>query len=77
MGRRGRNTAPPPPFIQEASMIFKPRQLSLTGLDSDTLAADKKSCKRFGPCGVGRQALYLNSFYICLLYTSPSPRDRG
>lgn len=45
-------------------MIFKPRQLSLTGLDSDTLAADKKSCKRFGPCGVGRQALYLNSFYI-------------
>lgn len=25
---------------------------------------DKKSCKRYGPCGVGEQALYLNSFFI-------------
>lgn len=45
-------------------MIFKPRQLSLAGLDGEALAADKKRCKRFGPCGVGEKALYLNSFYI-------------
>lgn len=45
-------------------MIFKPRQLSREGLDGETLAADKKRCKRFGPCGVGEKALYLNSFYM-------------
>lgn len=45
-------------------MIFKPKQLSREGLASEALAADKKSCKRFGPCGVGKEALYLNSFYI-------------
>ena len=45
-------------------MIFNPRQLSLAGLDGEALAADKKRCKRFGPCGVGEKALYLNSFYI-------------
>lgn len=45
-------------------MIFRPRQLSLAGLDGEALAADKKRCKRFGPCGVGEKALYLNSFYI-------------
>ena len=52
-----------------------------TTLPPEVLKADKKSCKRYGPCGVGEQALYLNSFfidrryYVCLLYTSPSPRD--
>ena len=49
-------------------MIFKPKQLSGEGLDPDTLARDKKSCKRFGPCGVGAEALYLNSFYIDRCY---------
>ena len=33
-------------------------------LDNETLAADKKGCRRFGPCGVGEKALYLNSFFI-------------
>ena len=56
-------------------MLFKPAQLGREGLDRETLAADKKACRRFGPCGVGEKALYLNRFYICLLYTSPSPRD--
>lgn len=45
-------------------MIFKPRQLSREGLSPEALAADKKGCRRFGPCGVGKEALYLNSFYI-------------
>ena len=45
-------------------MIFKPKQLSQEGLDPDALAADKKRCRRYGPCGVGEKALYLNSFYI-------------
>ena len=45
-------------------MIFKPVQLGRRRLEDSALAADKKSCKRFGPCGVGEEALYLNSFYI-------------
>ena len=57
-------------------MIFKPRQLSLAALDDETLAADKKRCRRFGPCGVGEKALYLNSFYIdrCFYVTLSSVR---
>lgn len=57
-------------------MIFKPRQLSREGLDSVALAADKKKCRRFGPCGVGEKALYLNSFYIdrCYYVTLSSVR---
>lgn len=57
-------------------MIFKPKQLSREGLSPEILAADKKGCKRFGPCGVGKRALYLNSFYIdrCFYVTLPSVR---
>ena len=38
------------------------------GLAPEELAADKRGCKKFGPCGVGRRALYLNSFYIDRCY---------
>lgn len=57
-------------------MIFKPKQLSQEGLDVETLAADKKRCRRYGPCGVGEKALYLNSFYIdrCFYVTLSSVR---
>lgn len=57
-------------------MIFKPRQLSLEGLPTQVLAEDKKGCRRFGPCGVGKQALYLNSFYMdrCFYVTLSSVR---
>ena len=45
-------------------MIFAPVRLGETSIEASALAADKKSCKRFGPCGVGEKALYLNSFLI-------------
>ena len=45
-------------------MIFAPARLGSVTLDNETLAADKKGCRRFGPCGVGEKALYLNSFFI-------------
>ena len=45
-------------------MIFAPARLGSVMLDNETLAADKKGCRRFGPCGVGEKALYLNSFFI-------------
>ena len=52
-------------------MIFKPAQLGLAKLDVQTLETDKKSCKKIGPCGVGKKALYLNSFYIDRRYYLP------
>ena len=45
-------------------MIFKPAQLGMAKLDKQELVEDKKSCRKIGPCGVGKKALYLNSFYI-------------
>ena len=55
------------------SMIFKHAKLGMAKLDNQELVEDRKSCKKIGPCGVGKKALYLNSFYIGLLYTSHSP----
>ena len=52
-------------------MIFKPAQLGLAKLDPADLEADKKACKKIGPCGVGKKALYLNSFYIDRRYYLP------
>jgi hypothetical protein len=45
-------------------MSFAPVRLGNTVLEAETAAADRKSCRRFGPCGVGEKALYLNSFFI-------------
>ena len=45
-------------------MIFKPRCISQTSLTKEELIKDKKNCRKFGPCGVGEKAIYLNSFYF-------------
>ncbi len=45
-------------------MIFIPRALGNHTLDHDDLVEDKKKCLRVGPCGLGKKAMYLNSFYI-------------
>lgn len=52
-------------------MIIKPVPLGREILDRAELLEDRKSCKRFGPCGVGRKALYLNSFYLDCRYYLP------
>ena len=52
-------------------MIFKPAQLGMAKLDNQELVEDRKSCKKIGPCGVGKKALYLNSFYIDRRYYLP------
>ena len=52
-------------------MISKPAQLGMAKLDQQELVEDKKSCKKIGPCGVGKKALYLNSFYIDRRYYLP------
>ena len=48
-----------------------PKALSSSQLPKETLSADKKACRRFGPCGVGEQALYLNSFWFERVYYVP------
>ena len=40
-------------------------------LDRLELEQDKKACRKIGPCGVGKKALYLNSFYIDRRYYLP------
>ncbi len=45
-------------------MIFAPVCLGGTALAPEILAEDRKSCKRFGPCGVGERALYLNGLLL-------------
>ncbi len=40
------------------------KALSNETLEKDILQYDKKNCMKFGPCGVGKKALYLNSFYL-------------
>ena len=57
-------------------MIFAPVCLGGTALAPEILAEDKKSCKRFGPCGVGEKALYLNSFFIDRHYYVAFPAVR-
>lgn len=52
-------------------MIFKPQQLGAASLNKDELVQDKKKCRKFGPCGVGQKAIYLNSFYIERQYYLP------
>ena len=52
-------------------MIFKPRQLGRDSIEKDELENDKKKCRRFGPCGVGEKAIYLNSFYFDRMYYIP------
>lgn len=47
------------------------RQIGKTLLPDDILSADKKKCRRIGPCGLGDRAIYLNSFYIDRFYAVP------
>ena len=52
-------------------MIFRPAQLGMAKLDRLELGQDIKACRKIGPCGVGKKALYLNSFYIDRRYYLP------
>ena len=45
-------------------LYFKPALLGGVGLADGELKEDRKSCLVFGPCGVGRKALYLNSLFL-------------
>ena len=52
-------------------MFMKPIPLGHETLDPAGLTADRKDCRRFGPCGAGKRALYLTSFYLDCRYYIP------
>ena len=52
-------------------MYLKPLCISEHTLDDATLKADKMACKKYGPCGVGQKALYLNHWLIDRHYYIP------
>ena len=51
--------------------MFPTKALSQQTMAPEELKADKKACRKIGPCGVGKKALYLNSFYIDRCYYIP------
>lgn len=51
--------------------MLKPVPLGKEYLPDAVLRQDKKSCQKFGPCGVGEQALYLGSLFLDRRYYVP------
>lgn len=51
--------------------MIRPQRLGKDTLPENELKEDKKLCHKFGPCGVGQKAIYLNSFYIDRQYYVP------
>ena len=51
--------------------MIRTQRLGKDTLPENELKEDKKSCHKFGPCGVGQKAIYLNSFYIDRQYYVP------
>ncbi len=45
-------------------MLFAPKLIGTTPLDDEALAEDRKNCRKIGPCGLGRKAVYLGGKYI-------------
>ena len=45
----------------ELRKMLKPQRLGNLSLPDMELTEDKKTCRKFGPCGVGKKAIYLCS----------------
>ena len=52
-------------------LIIKPKQLGRVSVPQETANEEKRTCRRFGPCGIGQQLLLLNSFYFERRYYLP------
>lgn len=57
-------------------LYFKPSRLGSVGLDDAELKKDRTSCTVFGPCGVGRKALYLSSLFLDRRFYIPADNVR-
>ena len=52
-------------------MIFAPTPIGKKTLDEEKLKNDKQNCRKFGPCGVGKDALYLGGRFLDRRYYIP------
>lgn len=50
---------------------MKPQRLGNVSIPDEELIKDKTECKKIGPCGIGKKAVYLSSFYIDRRYYIP------
>ena len=50
---------------------MKPQRLGNVSIPDEELVKDKKECKKIGPCGIGKKAVYLSSLYIDRRYYIP------
>lgn len=50
---------------------MKPQRLGNVSIPDEELIKDRKECKKIGPCGIGKKAVYLSSFYIDRRYYIP------
>ena len=50
---------------------MKPVKLGKESIDDSRLAADKSACRKFGPCGAGDLAVYLNGYFLDRHYYIP------
>ena len=51
--------------------MFAPTPIGKKTLDELSLKRDKQNCRKFGPCGVGREALYLGGRFLDRRYYIP------
>lgn len=52
-------------------MVYLSAPLGSRTLPADVLSADKKNCRKAGPCGVGKEALYVGSRFLSRYYYIP------
>ncbi len=52
-------------------MFFAPSPIGKKKLDEELLKTDRQNCRKFGPCGVGKEALYLGGRFLDRRYYIP------
>ncbi len=52
-------------------MFFSPSALGSATVAKEVIKEEKKSCQHFGPCGIGKELIFLNSFYFDRCYYLP------
>lgn len=51
--------------------FFTPKPLGRATVPKEKVAQEKKACQNFGPCGIGKELIFLNSFYFDRVYYLP------
>jgi len=57
-------------------MLFAPKALSSTVMTREQLSSDKDDAVKYGPCALGRKAIYIGGLYFNNVYYVPLQRVR-